>query len=207
MINFLRRLPFRIERYWDSRYKDGGNSGSGSYGELATFKAEILNSFIKEKNVKNIIDLGCGDGNVLSLLQGYKSYLGVDVSEYIIKQCNRKFVTDRNKKFKIYEADLFRTHKADLVLSLDVIFHLVKNKDYFEYLENLFKLSTQYVIIYSSNQIGEDVNHVKERVFIKDVLDKYPNWKLIKTVNNRFPYNPKLPDITSRSNFYVFSKT
>ncbi len=33
--------------YWEERYKVGGNSGAGSYNNLAKFKGEIINNFIE----------------------------------------------------------------------------------------------------------------------------------------------------------------
>ena len=32
--------------YWEERYRRGGNSGAGSYGKLAEFKAEVINDFV-----------------------------------------------------------------------------------------------------------------------------------------------------------------
>ena len=34
--------------YWERRYAKGGDSGPGSYEELASFKATILNDFVAE---------------------------------------------------------------------------------------------------------------------------------------------------------------
>ena len=42
--------------YWHQRYKSGGNSGPGSYHKLADFKAEVLNSFVKDKHITSIIE-------------------------------------------------------------------------------------------------------------------------------------------------------
>ena len=50
--NIARRINQKIskmkpfpgsEKYWEKRYIAGGNSGAGSYGKLAEFKAEVLN--------------------------------------------------------------------------------------------------------------------------------------------------------------------
>ena len=55
-------------RYWEDRYADGGNSGDGSQGLNAQFKADFLNAFVKEPKVMNVIEYGCGDGRQLQLL-------------------------------------------------------------------------------------------------------------------------------------------
>ena len=54
---------FDSNEYWENRYKNNETSGDGSYGKLALFKSSIINNFIKDYNIKSILDLGCGDGN------------------------------------------------------------------------------------------------------------------------------------------------
>jgi hypothetical protein len=51
--------------YWENRYKNGGNSGEGSYALKAEYKANVLNNYIQKLNIKSIIEFGCGDGNNL----------------------------------------------------------------------------------------------------------------------------------------------
>ena len=71
--------------YWNTRYKTGGNSGAGSYNNLANFKAKIINNFIQKNNIQSIIDYGVGDGNQLKLINTEnKIYTGIDVSSIII---------------------------------------------------------------------------------------------------------------------------
>ncbi|WP_253901916.1 hypothetical protein [Brevibacillus sp. HB1.3] len=43
---------FDYQKYWEDNYASGGNSGLGSYGVLALFKAEVINAYIKEQQVK-----------------------------------------------------------------------------------------------------------------------------------------------------------
>ncbi|WP_048031256.1 MULTISPECIES: hypothetical protein [Brevibacillus] len=53
---------------WEDNYASGGNSGLGSYGVLALFKAEVINEYIKEQQVKSVIEFGCGDGSASFLI-------------------------------------------------------------------------------------------------------------------------------------------
>ncbi len=76
-------------KYWNGRYKAGGNSGIGSYGRLAEFKAEIINNFVADYEIHTVIEWGCGDGNQLSLAQ-YPQYIGFDVSLKSVKMCKKK---------------------------------------------------------------------------------------------------------------------
>ena len=71
-MNLLRKIfdrkKFYSSKYWENRYKAGGNSGSGSYSNLAIFKAEIINSFVKDNKIESVIEFGCGDGQQLNSL-------------------------------------------------------------------------------------------------------------------------------------------
>ena len=62
------KREFKSSKYWNERYKHGGNSGDGSYGHLAEYKAEIINDFIEENQIHNIIEFGSGDGNQLKYM-------------------------------------------------------------------------------------------------------------------------------------------
>src|ERR1035441_5440324 len=81
------------EKYWEDRYRLGGNSGSGSYNRLSEFKARTINDFIAGKNIFSAMEFGCGDGNNLSLIK-YPKYIGLDVSPTAIKICMNKYKND-----------------------------------------------------------------------------------------------------------------
>lgn len=63
----------------ESRYRLGLTSGSGSEVELASYKAGIVNNFVRERPVRRAVEFGCGDGQQLALAV-YPQYLGLDVS-------------------------------------------------------------------------------------------------------------------------------
>ena len=91
---------FNSKKYWNNRYKNGGNSGPGSYNILAKFKAEIINNFINKNKIESIIDYGVGDGNQLKLIDTTdKNYTGIDVSHFIINKCRKIFKDDKTKNF------------------------------------------------------------------------------------------------------------
>jgi len=50
----VRRFP-GSESYWEDRYASGGTSGSGSYGQLAGFKATV-NEIVAEKQVESVLE-------------------------------------------------------------------------------------------------------------------------------------------------------
>ena len=194
--------------YWESRYVAGGNSGAGSYNRLAQFKAKIINNFVYEKSIKTVIEWGHGDGNQLMLAK-YPNYLGYDVSQEAVKRCRTLFANDTTKRF-VWSGgkDFVNENRAELVLSLDVIYHLVEDEVYELYMERLFESSEKYVIIYSSNYDEPRVNHVRHRHFTKYVEKEMPEWRLIKEIKNEFPYDKNNPDPenTSLADFYFYEK-
>jgi SAM-dependent methyltransferase len=196
--------------YWETRYARGGNSGVGSYGRLALFKAEFINSFVQEHDIRSIVEFGCGDGNQLSLAN-YPSYVGLDVSRTAIAICGDRFKDDVTKRFFLYErerpADGESTLIADLALSLDVIYHLIEDETYHRYMTRLFEAARRFVIIYSSNQaVANGAVHVRHRRFTDWVSEKAVTWRLRMKLDNKYPFDPLRPDDTSISDFYVFEK-
>ncbi|WP_251978195.1 glycosyltransferase [Salinicola avicenniae] len=198
---------FSVGKYWEQRYQRGGNSGAGSYGRLAMFKAEIINGFLKENQVGDAIEFGCGDGNQLSLIS-YASYTGVDISPKAVEKCRQKFEFDRSKSFMTL--DHFDKHplSADLTLSLDVIYHLIDEKIYHEYMERLLSSSKRFCIIYSANENKNTLDaHVKKRRFTDWIEKHAPDWVLFKFIPNRYPMTSTSdPNNTSFADFYIFKR-
>ena len=198
-------VPFRgSEPYWERRYASGGTSGPGSYGKLALFKAEIINRFVADHSVQSVIEFGCGDGNQLELA-AYPNYLGVDVSETALARCRKRFREDRSKSFEL-AAD-YDGSKAELALSLDVIFHLVEDSVFEHYMARLFDAATRFVIIYSSNR-DERVSdpaamHVRHRRFTDWVGVNAAGWELMECIPNRHPDQGDY-DRGSFSDFYLY---
>jgi len=198
---------FDSKNYWEKRYINKGNSGTGSYGRLAKFKADIINDFVYSEGINKIIELGSGDGNQLCLAK-YNDYIGLDVSEKAIKLCKSLFKDDSTKSFFRYEDLIKYNFEAELTLSLDVIFHLVEDEVFEEYMNNLFTLSTKYVIIYSSNYDKLIAQHVRCRKFSSWIdMNMNKNWKLQKIIKNKFPFDENNQDDTSFSDFYIYKKT
>lgn len=193
---------FSSKNYWENRYRNNETSGAGSYNRLAEFKATVLNDFIKEKEIHAVIEHGCGDGNQQNLLN-CNHYIGFDVSETVINLCLERYKKS-NREF--YTVNQYKNQKADLAISLDVIYHLLEDDVYHEYLKKLFSSSEKYVVIYSSNtnKNSKKSSHVKHRKFTNDVPVE---WKLQKIIKNKYSYDPNNKNNTSFADFYIYEKT
>ncbi len=189
--------------YWVTRYQSGGNSGPGSYNQLATFKAEILNGFVREHSVDSIIEFGCGDSNQLRLAR-YPRYLGLDVSLHAISLCKSVFAGDSSKRFQLLKE--YKGETAQLGLSLDVIYHLVEDEIFSSHMQQLFDSAERFVIIYSSNmESTTDDSHVRHRHFSKWVDEHRRDWTLMRHIPNRHPLRDGSAE-GSVADFFVYQR-
>jgi cyclopropane fatty-acyl-phospholipid synthase-like methyltransferase len=171
--------------YWERRYRKNGNSGNGSYGENACYKASIINAFVTKNNIKRVIDFGCGDGNQLKRFH-FPDYIGFDVSSTALDKCRNIFKDDSTKRFFLYHQNIFTNDgnqfRGDLVLSLDVIFHLVEDHLFEQYIHHLFSASLKYVIIYAWDVEEEKKYHVRHRKFTQWIERNITDFQLIERV-------------------------
>lgn len=191
--------------YWIDRYNSGGNSGDGSYNELAQFKAGVINDFVSKNEVETVVEFGCGDGNQLKLSR-YPSYTGFDISPAAISLCKKEFAGDPGKDFRLITD--YKGETADLSMSLDVIFHVVEDEEFVRYMERLFNSARRFVLIYSSdtdeNAKGQAA-HVKHRKFTRWVEEKQPGWRLKTHIPNRFPFKGDTKT-GSFADFFIYEK-
>lgn len=172
---WLPLVSFRgSQGYWRERYRLGGDSGAGSVGQTALYKAGVLNAFVAEKSITSVIEFGCGDGQQLALAK-YPEYLGVDISDEAVRRCNERFAGNTGMRFMLL--DEYCGQQAELSMSLDVIFHLVENAVYDEYLQRLFAAGRRYVVIYSTDEVGDrTLRHVRHRNVSVDVGKRFPGF-------------------------------
>jgi SAM-dependent methyltransferase len=199
------RRTFKSQRYWKERYAKGGTSGAGSYGRLARFKAEVINDFISNNAVESVVEFGCGDGNQLSLYE-LPRYTGVDVSPDIIARCRERFSGDDSKAFHLRAPEGLR---ADLAMSIDVLFHLTEDEVFERYMRDLFAAGTRFVIIYSSNSDRNgwlQPKHVRHRKFTDWVEANEPDWNLQESIKNRYPLQSD-DKIESPADFFIYRKS
>ena len=191
--------------FWDGHYAAGGNSGTGSYGRLADFKAEVLNQIVADHGIQTTIELGCGDGHQLSLIN-YPRYLGLDTSPRAIELCRQKFAADEGKRFIAYRSGDPIPEQAEMAVSLDVVYHLLEDAVYEQYMRDLFSAATRLVIVYSSDTEEEaEWPEVRHRHFTGWVADHEPSWKLVRHIPNRYPYVYGDVD-SSWADFYIYER-
>ncbi|WP_138750940.1 class I SAM-dependent methyltransferase [Paenibacillus sinopodophylli] len=181
--------PFDYKAYWENNYAQGGTSGSGSYGVLADFKAEVINTFMKDNSIQSVIEFGCGDGNQLSLMH-YKQYLGLDVASSSIDLCAQRFETDHTKSFLTYNPRHFMNKAfftSDLVVCLDVLYHITDPYDFRKTLDDIFSCNAKYVLLYT-RITGSDEPSIVPTIRDRDILqhlEAYQAYRIVQTIEQK----------------------
>lgn len=178
------KIMFDLKHYWDNRYKTGGNSGAGSYNEEARIKASYINLLIKNIGIQTIQEYGMGDGNNLSLYTGFKQYTGYDIAPTAVELCKLNPRIDHTKcRFTSDKKAIDKN--ADLALSLDVLLHQVEDRDYYEYMDMVFKANHSYILLFTPSREAspKSAQHVRYRQVIEDVERLYPHYKLVDKVD------------------------
>jgi cyclopropane fatty-acyl-phospholipid synthase-like methyltransferase len=189
--------------YWEKRYKEGGDSGVGSYGNLARYKAQVINSFIGRKGIRTVIEFGCGDGTQLSYYE-IPGYTGIDVSEAAISMSRKRFSRDPTKRFlshREFEANRGKLVPADMTLSVDVIYHLVEDDVFETHIRDLFQYASRFVMIYSTNFDKAYENpHQVDRKFTPYIEEHMHGFELIETIVNPYKGDDTMSD------FYIYER-
>lgn len=134
---------------------DENLSGNGSKIAFNKPYLDFLERFIKQNNIKNIYDLGCGDFSLMKYFNlSELNYMGVDVVEDLIDKNNKlygcsniKFLHDDIRSIKIKTP-------CDLIIIKDVFIHL-DNNTILQVLSNL----KNYERILVTNDFNKDKAH------------------------------------------------
>jgi cyclopropane fatty-acyl-phospholipid synthase-like methyltransferase len=197
------RVTFRGSApYWEKRYATGGTSGAGSYGAAAHWKAEVVNRWVAENGVTSVIDLGCGDGSQLGLAK-YPRYLGLDVSPSAVRRCIQQYATDDTKSFAAFDPSAWDDpagwFRADLGLSMEVIFHLVEDEVLDSYLRQLFGAAERFVVICAFDGRLPARAYEHHRPFTPWIARNAPDWELVE--REQHP-----PEIDLLSDLYLYRR-
>jgi len=130
--------------YWEKRYSQGGNSGFGSSGIIRDWKWKIIEAYVPI--IDDVVDVGCGD---LQFWQGRdcKKYIGIDISPTIITKNTYvkpywKFICGNAK-------DYFKNIQGEVVLCIDLLYHIRQLQDFIAIVENLVKYTKKWLFIYT----------------------------------------------------------
>lgn len=155
-------------------------SGPGSDENVIAPYIEVINGFIEKKEIKTVVDLGCGDFRVGNLIKkSNMDYIGVDIVPGLIKRNNKTFGA-KNVKFLCLNAVDQILPVADLCLIRQVFQHLSNDN-----IKIILEKCKQYKYVIVSEHIPAD-NTVKPNI------DMNSNWD-IRLIQNSGIYIDKPP--------------
>ncbi len=108
------RRKLRQQR-WNNEYLNGKWNYMQSIEELGRYS--IIVGYAQYLNAKSVLDVGCGDGNLIRLLPLMESYVGIDMSRIALAKAQE--VMDIRPNYCLIEADFdayVPTNKFDLIV-------------------------------------------------------------------------------------------
>lgn len=170
------------------------HSGPGSLLRNTDNLIINLEKFIKENNIKTIIDAPCGDFNYMKEINLDNTfYKGYDISELAIELC-KKYEKD-NIKFNVFDITFQKLDYADLIICKDLFIHLSFN-DINKILKNIIDSKCKFFAV-SRYDNGKITNIDKETGLsaraIEITLPPFNfNYKIIQTI--KYSTNKNLQD-------------
>lgn len=168
----------------------GGGSGKGStlfYNKNFIF---FLEDFIKEKSIKSVIDLGCGDWEFSQYINWNCEYLGIDCVETVVQSNIENYQTD---SIKFEHGDIFSDRtildkQCDLIILKDVLQHW-DNLNIIDFINDIIsRKKYKYILIINGKGHSEDRNINNRYMYAKLDADNYPLnlWNPKVVLNYRF---------------------
>lgn len=150
---------FNNQIFWSFRYQMHAELGSGvgSRGDNLIYKRSLLQSLGIEQ-AQNILDVGCGDLEVIKPLK-LQNYTGIDVSPQAIELARHKR-PDLN--FILLNSDRQPIPTTDLVICLEVLIHQQNFADYQNLINFLTQKTANKLIVseYTTEQPHHSTNHM-----------------------------------------------
>lgn len=109
--------------YWNQRYEGQGaeGSGKGSAGKFVDQKADFIRSQMRQYGMKSVFDYGCGNGRVLSSLEGNR--LGYDFSPSVVASLQSAQNETLSFTSDSQAASPDNMKRFDTILCLEVLLH------------------------------------------------------------------------------------
>jgi len=122
-------------------------SGPGSSGVWAVEFQKLAARFVKDRDVKSVLDIGCGDFSVGSYLAPMvQSMTAMDISDYIVEKNRSNYGYLKNVSFLVGDVCEGRLPPFDLVLVRQVLQHLT-NSQIEKALTNIEESGAKYALI------------------------------------------------------------
>lgn len=164
--------PVIFENIYKNNVWEKG-SGGGSYPENTGEYRAFLQNFLREKQIKNVVDLGCGDWQFSQLLNWDGiNYLGVDCVHFLTEENRKRFAKKGSIDFETADITNFNVPPCDLLIIKDVFIHW-RNEE----IQNFFKRSipAKYILVTNDNRVNGQHKDITAPGQYRDVdITKHP---------------------------------
>ena len=131
-------------------------SGPGSTLDETKKLRESIKKIIKDKNIKSVVDIPCGDFNWMKeIVFNFDSYIGGDIVKKAIEENNERY---SNSRIKFIEFDIVNDEipNGDLLIVRDIIGHF-PIEDGVKILKNILNSKCKYLLSTTwAKKIGND---------------------------------------------------
>lgn len=140
---------FDNEAFWNRRYRDNPELGSGvgSRGQNLLHKRSVISAFLDETSPASVLDVGCGDFEVLKGVGMTANYLGLDISPAIVETNRKRFLGKSFDCVNFLAVEDIDMYKADVVLCFEVLIHQHAFEDYIGLLLNIVRATSHQGLI------------------------------------------------------------
>lgn len=139
---------FNNSTFWENRYNTNPQLGSGigSREPYLSYKKELIAEILQQYNPGTVLDVGCGDLEVVKELE-ISNYTGIDVSSTVLSK--NKNIKPKWNFIQGNFLDIIKNNnvKADLVMCLDVLIHQHDYQSYHDFVGALVESSNLIGII------------------------------------------------------------
>lgn len=121
----LEKNRWLVAAYFDWRYrKHDTYNYSGS--EEERIKRERIAAFLSDRRYANILEVGCGEGFMTTVLSPLGDrLLGIDISRVAVKRARRMHADNPRVSFKIADVFTFQPHESyDLITCSEILCYL-----------------------------------------------------------------------------------
>jgi len=124
----------QAHQFWEQRYVSDPELGSGvgSKGLWKQRKLDLLSQVLRRHRIRSVLDLGCGDLQVLRDLPQLSEleYTGIDFSAEVIARNRVQFPRLRFIQADLGDVGSLGIEPPDLVICFDVLFHIQDSATY-----------------------------------------------------------------------------